>query len=211
VANLRPGPKPAATLTEFSGVVMGTFRSGVEPLVVGELAGDPANGLARVEATGRGRVRLEADFRRVANSNAVQVRLDLTYDPTEVEPSNGRASATRGGFRGGPGLQEDRAIGPASGDMDTVHGVRVTDAAGKPFLASPVIVQQRPVRVPARNRGVVRDIGMVMVLRLTPTEDGQGPPKHITFSGTSMKPVEVPFALKGVPLAVGSSQPRSDK
>jgi hypothetical protein len=199
VANLRPGPKPSATLTEFSGVVMGTFRSRAEQLAVGTFAADATDPQLRASASGRAGVELRASAQAIGTNDHL-VRAEVNYDPARVDPSgaNGHTPVLRGGFRAGQ--PDPRGRAPLRDAPTTVYGVQVTDAEGRAFALAPLFVQQHIERRTGRHWGVT------LTLRLTPTEKGQTAPKTVSFLGTSVRPVEVPFALKGVPLAVGSPQ-----
>lgn len=198
LVNLKPGAKPSAGLAELAGTVRGTVRSGVEPLVVGALASDRFGPLLQAEAFGRSGCAFRVTVQNAGN-RAWLATVGLTFDPSAVIPAvSGYTPATGGGMRAGAaGRPGDRRPGYGRGETDMVCGLRVTDADDKPFTVFPQLVQQQ------LNRATGRVEGVSLVLRLTPTEQGQAAPKSVTFWGTYPKPVEVPFALKGVPLSGG--------
>jgi hypothetical protein len=189
VVKLKPGERLPAALREFAGSVFGTVRSGPEVLATAEL-GD-GNAAAATTVAGVG---LRASLHQPEDGPAA-VTVDLTYEPGSVNPVNpGNALAGRSGLRDGPRTKEERA----AAFNHTVYGLRVTDADGKPFTASPVTVTT------SRTDPTGRHMSMNLRLSLTPTEKGQGDPKAIAFWGTYHKPVEVPFTLKDVPLVGGA-------
>ena len=91
---------------------------------------------------------------------------------------------------GGRGIR--RTVGVAGSGL-TLNGLRVADAAGKPYHLSTTGANQL-VSVNGRTSE------MKLTLRLTPTA-GQGPPRSIAFWGTRAASVDVPFFLTDVPVA----------
>ncbi|MDB5309268.1 MAG: hypothetical protein JWO38_3470 [Gemmataceae bacterium] len=182
VVNLKPGPESSPGLTELTGVVFGTVRSGAEPLVnlTGLKPGLPAEGShptgTEMKATA---------IKRDGGEDAVDV--ELSYDQTVVR---GASPADLGGA----GVSS--RAGEAGREGEMLHGVRVTDAAGSAFLPTLVMCSQRV-------EPVGRRIVLMLRLALRPAAGTQGPPSQVVFWGTYGKPVEVPFGLKDVPLAGG--------
>jgi hypothetical protein len=176
VVRLKPGERTPATLREFAGSVFGTVRSGPEPLATAEL--DPGRLAA---ATGAG-VELRATLLKPVGGPAAVV-VELSYDPSAVSPGNPQAAAGR--------RPPDPRQGVAA--RANPYGLQITDADGRPFTAYAVSASNRVV-------AAGRQMTTILRLNLTPAEAGQGEPDTITFWGSYDKPVEVPFALKGVPL-----------
>jgi hypothetical protein len=175
VVKLKPGERPSAALREFAGSVFGTVRSGPEALAAAELGdGKPAG-------TADAGVGLKAHLHQPGDGPTAVV-VELAYERGSVIPAQ-------------PGEVLGPAPGPAGGNR-TLHGLRITDADGKPFAASPVGVMNR---LDPNGRQML----VSLRLNLTPTEKGQGDPAAVTFWGSYSKPVEVPFALKDVPLGGG--------
>jgi hypothetical protein len=178
VVCFKPGEKPAAAAKELTVTLMGTVRSGIEPL-------SRATGLeANRRATGGGiaGVEFEMSYSRDPDGR-LSASLTVAYDS---------ASVTAAGV--GDELPGVKGGGPGRGNH-TVHGVRITDAEGRPYSLGVIGGSSRP------NPGG-RQM-MSLSLELHPDTEGTGPPATATFWGTYAKPVEVPVVLKDVPLSGG--------
>jgi hypothetical protein len=178
LVRLVPGDHPAAAAKELTGTVLGTVLAGPEPLAAVRLPADdkPA------EAAGTGGLELRAG-RAGREGDEPWVGVELRYDPARVDTA-GPAEPLPGA---GP-------VPPAGNH--TVYGVRVTDAAGRPFTA--VLKSFRD-----SLGGDGRPTTYTFDLALTPTVRGQGGPHTVTVWGRYNKSVEVPFTLADVPLAGG--------
>ncbi|HJZ57145.1 MAG TPA: hypothetical protein VKE74_19400 [Gemmataceae bacterium] len=77
-----------------------------------------------------------------------------------------------------------------------INGIRVTDAAGNAYLTVPITMTQTARPVPPR-------MSIRMDCDLHPAKLQSGPPDAVTFWAMFGKPVDVPFALKGVPVVGG--------
>ena len=107
--------------------------------------------------------------------------MKITFDRTSVQHAG--VGVELPGVKGG---------GPGRGNH-SVHGVRITDADGKPFTLGLVSGSNRPIA----NREE-----MALTLELHSDKDGNGAPAIITFGGTYAKQVEGPVVLKNVPMSV---------
>lgn len=185
-----PGRKPAAALAAFEGSVFAEVRSKTELLAATEVA----NG--QVDTTGESEVEIRAAMRKdITGQNRLEV--NLTYDTRFIQPAGASDELIpdRVLIGGGP----LRGNGPlrAITQNTSVYGVRVLDADGKPLglsLAGYV----------NRTGGRWTAPGMRLTFDVVPDRDGkEGVPRTVEFWGTYDKPVEVPFALAGVPLTGG--------
>lgn len=177
---LKPGPPPAPARADLTGAVFGVIRSEVEPLV--RLAGLTPG------AAAEGTHRVGVEMRAVVNRRAGgwEVSADLLYNPSEVRPAGGD-SVARSEFvpRGG-----------AAGRL-ALNGLRVADAAGRRYELTATAVS-RDLRVDAAR------VSVRVTARLDPPDGGAGDPAEVGFWASYPQPVEVPFALKDVPLAGGT-------
>src|SRR5262245_8678249 len=173
LVRLKTGEKVAS---ELAGSVFGLVRSAPEPLATVTL--DPEKPVA---VTGLAGVELTASTRLdVKGKKLVDVK--LVYNPSSVELV--RTSDALPGVKA-----TDR------GSNQTMLGVRVTDAKGAAFDLS--LPNQRS-DFDHTGRIVVQ-----MSLILIDAKDGPETPAKVVFWGYYMKPVEVPFVLKDVPLVGG--------
>jgi hypothetical protein len=172
VVRFKPGEKPAGAVKELGVTLFATVRSGVEPL--SQAGGLEANKL--VTGSGVPVVEMTANYRKGENGRWVAV-VNLTYDQTvQAATLSDELAGVKGGAT--PGNQ-------------TVYGVRVTDANGRPFTLGLAGMHSG---FEASGKRVI----LQPTLELYPDRDGQGPPTTITFWGTYAKPVEVPVMLKDV-------------
>ncbi|MBA4062180.1 MAG: hypothetical protein C0501_00415 [Isosphaera sp.] len=170
-----PAPREAK---ELAVTLSATARTGVEPLCrVDGLEADKAG------AAG-GRDGADLSVRYAADRGRFVASVELSYDPKAVHPAG--AGDELPGVKGG---------GAGFGNH-TVHGVRVTDAAGKPYTLG---LRGGANQFDPTGRRVV----MALTLELHPGRDEIGPPAVVTFWGTAARPVEVAVVLKDVPLGGG--------
>lgn len=165
---------PGSGASELAGAIHGLVRSGPEPLATIALNQKPA-GLV----TGSAGVQMSASTRTDANGKKF-VDVKVIFSPAAVDavrPSDPL-----------PGEKLD-----ATGSNRSVLGVRVTDPDGAAFGLS-VVNQQSGF-----DRNGRRTIIVQMTLELILAKDGPTTPAQVIFWGTTLKPVEVPFALKDVP------------
>jgi hypothetical protein len=172
LVKFKPGEEPAQVARELTGTALGWVRSAPEPLVT--VALDPKKA---VKATGRAGVELTATVRTENGKPVAEVW--LAYDPLAVEPVRTTDSLS------------DVATERGSTNR-TVHGLRVADADGRAFAPS----------LAASRSDFTWDkrIELKLTLALPVEEKGPTEPGKVVFWGTFAKPVEVPFALKDVPL-----------
>jgi hypothetical protein len=177
VVKLKPGDRPAAALAALTGVVRGTVRTGTEPLV-------SLTGLAEGKAAAGGHpsgVEMKATLvKKGAKWEAV---VELSYEPGAVLPEGD----------GNP--QPGRRGGLSGFGSHGMLGLRVTDADGNTYALSPTQMQQT-------QRDATR-MEWRVTFGLSRPDTETGDPDAVVFRGTYAKPVEVPFALAGVPLAGG--------
>jgi hypothetical protein len=164
-----------AVVKEFGVSLLGTVRSGIEPLA--QAGGLEANKTAT--ATSAAGVEMTVRYSKNGNGRFVAT-VNLSYERRAVELAG--VGIELPGVKGG---------GPGYGN-GTVHGVRITDADGKPFTLG-------FLGGSGRSSSSTREV-MSLTLELHPDKDGSGPPAIATFWGTYAKPVEVPVVLKDVPL-----------
>jgi hypothetical protein len=176
VVRFKPGDAPPTEAKELAVSLFATVRTGVEPLsrIGGLEPNKPATGV------GVSGVELTATYRKGEKGKWVAV-VALTYDSAVQMAGVGDELA---GVKGG---------GPGVGNQ-TVFGIRVTDADGKPF--TPGLLSGTSGFEAYGKRVVIQ-----ATLELNPDKDGQGPPAAVTFWGTHAKPVEIPVILKNVPLS----------
>lgn len=178
LVKFKPGEPPIDVVKELGVTVFAKVGVGIEPL--SRAAGLVEN--RAVTGVGVSGVELNATIRK--NTDGRQVaHVTVAFDPAACIPATVQDRLT--------GLNRGKA-----GHNYTVHGVRVTDADGKPFtlgLASGS-TQFDPVR---------RWSVMTMQLELHPDRDGQGPPESVTFWGTYHRSVEIAVTLREVPLVGG--------
>ena len=168
----------ASAASELVGSVYGLVRSPAEPLVVVSLGAKDA-----VTATGPVGCEVTAALRVDAKGKQF-VDVKLAYDPLRVDPV--RTS------------DELPDVKPAPNGNQTVHGLRITDSEGRAFDAS---LAKASNDFDGRGQ---RRIVLTMQLELPVTKDGPTAPAKLVFWGHYTKSVEVPFALKGVPLVGGA-------
>ena len=178
VVRVKSGEKKPEVVNALGVSLFATIRGGVEPLC--QAGGLKANGPA-VAGTGVPNVGLGVSFTRDGNGKLV-AEVELSYDPQAVHPA--RVSDELAGARGG--------TAPGFGNH-TVHGLRVTDADGKPYGLG--LSGGTSQFEPAGKRIVQK-----LKFELVPEKDGHGPPATVTFWGSYARPVEVPVLLRDVPL-----------
>ena len=178
IVGFQSGERQPTVLKELHVALLGTVRTGVEPLArASKLEFNQSS-----TVTGAGGVEMTISYGK-NDDNAFVAKVTLSYDRRQVEAAGV-----------GVELRGTKGLGPSIGNH-TVHGVRITDADGKPYTLGLTSGQSRPE---ANGRQVVG-----LNLELHPDKDGHGPPATATFWGTYAKPVEVPVVLKDVPLSSG--------
>jgi hypothetical protein len=203
VFRLKAGDTGVAKLSELSGVLLGTVRTPPEELVaVTDLFPKGAPAAVRGESGAT----LQAKVTDENVDDTFTVDVTLTYSPNRVSvatPGRDEAlildklakAAIAGAAAGAPGAA-------ASSRLSFVmqQGLILTDEAGRPFRLT-----RMPVRgIAARGRG--GDL-IMYTMQLTATrtspEQSKNKPAKLAFYGTWLKPVEIPFTLKDVPVAAG--------
>jgi hypothetical protein len=177
VVRFKPGETPSTAVKELNLAVLGTVRSGIEPL--SRTAGLEAD----QQATGTGVDGVEFTVSYYKNLDGrLGANVTLAYDRGAVEPV-GVGDELPGTKGGGPGKANH-----------SVQGVRITDVDGKPYTLGMIGGSSRP----DGGRQV-----MTLSLELHPDKNGHGPPVTATFWGSYARPVEVPVVLRNVPLSGG--------
>jgi hypothetical protein len=110
--------------------------------------------------------------------------VEVSYDPLDVQPI-GVGDDLPDGVAGAAGLGNG-----------TVHGVRFTDAAGKPYVLGLSTGLTR--RHPAGRR-----TALILQLTVDAGKGKLGPPADATLWGSYLKPVDVGVTLEDVPLSGG--------
>ena len=170
--------KPSASLAAFAGSVFGVIRSPLEPLAVADLEAGKA-----VTAESPAGVSLKATLSRGENSSDTFVEVDLAYPQQLVEFA--RPTDPLPGTKAAAGVSNN-----------TVYGLRATDAEGNTMALvphGPVTHRIAPGRTGFGFKFLVRPV----------LGKPSGDPKAVTFWGTTGRAVEVPFDLRGAPLAAG--------
>jgi len=175
LAEFKMDGRSGVIVKELGASVFGTVQSGVDPLA--QAGGLEENKTTSI--TGSGGVELSVRYEK-NNSGRLVAIVTLTYERHAVQHAG--VGIELPGVRGG---------GPGLGNQ-TIHGVRITDADGKPFTLG-------YVGGTGRSGGNMREV-MSMTLELHPDKDGSGPPAQATFWGTYARPVEIPVVLRDVPL-----------
>ncbi|VTT96619.1 Uncharacterized protein OS=Isosphaera pallida (strain ATCC 43644 / DSM 9630 / IS1B) GN=Isop_3205 PE=4 SV=1 [Gemmataceae bacterium] len=178
VVRFKQPEKPAAAAKELGASLYATVRTGVEPLceVRGLEAGKTATG------TGAGGTEVSVTYSTDVRGRTV-ASVRLAYDMKAV-----RAATVDDDLPGAKG-------GPGSGNH-TVYGLRVTDAAGKPYTLG--LSSGANQIDPDAKRQVFR-----LEVELHREKEGHGPPAVVSFWGTQARAVEVPLVLTDVPLVGG--------
>lgn len=179
VVRFKPGDKPPAATANFDASLIGTVRSGIEPLSKAtKLEADKA-----ATGTGVNGVEMSVTYRAGPNGRYAAT-VELVYDPNAVAPAGAGDDL--------PGIN-----GATAGlGNNCVFGVRVTDDAGKPYALGLTGGDNRVE--PGGRKATMR-----LTLELHPDKDGSGAPAAVTFWGTYSRPVEVPVKLMGVALSGG--------
>lgn len=178
LVKFKPGERPIDVVKELGVTVFAKVGVGIEPL--SRVAGLVEN--RAVTGVGVSGVELNATIRK--NTDGRQVaHVTVAFDPAACIPATVQDRLT--------GLNRGKA-----GHNYTVHGVRVTDADGKPFTLG--LASGSTQFDPVRRWNV-----MTMQLELHPDKDGQGPPEAVTFWGTYHRSVEIAVTLREVPLVGG--------
>jgi hypothetical protein len=177
VVKLKPGAERTELARELTGSAYALVRSAVEP--VAALTLDPQK---PVVVTGQSGTEMTAAIRTDARGKRfVDVTLSFAHSVDPVGPRDelpdGKPAA-RGGNR-------------------TVSGVQITDADGAAFALA--LAGQESALDRFTRRIVVK-----LALEPVVAKDGPTVPARVVFWGTVIKPVEIPFALKDVPLAGGA-------
>jgi hypothetical protein len=180
VAKFKTTDGPVTRARELAGSAYGLVRAAAEPLATVALDPDKAvtvrGPVGGVEVTASERTEKDKRF----------VYIKLSYNSIEVVPArNGDLEVVRKGADANVKLV---------GEDKLTHGLRITDADGKPFETSLASTLADFDRLNPR-RFVIQ-----LKLELVPAKDGPMVPAKVVFWGATTKPVEVPFVLKDVPL-----------
>ena len=177
IVGFQSGERQPTVVKELHVALLGTVRSGVEPLA----RASKLEINQRTHASGAGGAEMTVSYSKKVNGKLI-AEVTLTYDSRLVQVA--RVGEELPGTKGGP-----------EWDSRTVHGVRITDPDGKPYTLGLTSGQ-------GLSGGNGRQV-VGLTLELHPDKDGHGPPATATFWGTYAKPVEVPVVLRDVPLSTG--------
>jgi len=178
VIQFKPSEKSVISAKELGVSMFATVRTGIETLCqVRDLeAGKAVTGSAPSGV----------DVSVIYSTNAsgrLTASVQLAYDMKSIQAAS--VGDDLPGMRGGAGFGNH-----------TVHGVRMTDAEGKPYTLG---LSSGSNQLDPTNKRVQ----LKLELELHPDKDGHGPPAVLEFWGTQAKSIEVPVVLKDVPLAGG--------
>jgi len=178
VIQFKPAEKAVSSAKELGVSMFATVRTGIETLCqVRDLeAGKAATGSAPSGV----------DVSVIYSTNAggrLVASVQLSYDMKSIHAAS--VGDDLPGMRGGAGFGNH-----------TVHGVRMTDAEGKPYTLG---LSSGSNQLDPTNKRVQ----LKLELELHPDKDGHGPPAVLEFWGTKAKSIELPVVLKDVPLAGG--------
>jgi hypothetical protein len=161
---------------ELAITLFGTVRSGNEPVC--QVRGLESNQPRKI--TGPNGTELAVMYSQDGGGRR-SARVEISYDPRAVVLAG--VNDDLPGARGG---------GSGAGNQ-TLQGIRVTDAAGKPYGLGLSSGLSR--RDPTDNRSK-----LVLQLSLYAGKGEIGPPDSVTLWGTYLKSVQVPVVLNDVPL-----------
>lgn len=195
--------EPPKSLREFEGVIRVVVQSGTEDLVATQ-PGRAATGLNGVSLIASEPVPSEEPF-----SDAAEFTVTLRYNAGDVRFEGGQPGVMEtvwvGGGRAMMRQQVNAAVfvngkrvtGAGATPRPSLHGLTVTDEAGKPYLLA-VSTSRR--EIDQATNWTVDELKLV----LKPSEPGQGKPTKVTFAAGRSKTVDIPFKLRDVPLTVGN-------
>ncbi len=183
VVRFKPGEWATPVARELAGSVFGLVRPAAEPMATIKL-----NPKQPVAVTGQAGVELTAAERTEKGRQYIDVR--LAYDSLAVIPARNGDDLTRYGD------ERDHVKLPTELNK-AVLGLRVIDPDGKPFDLS--IASSSNDFDRANPRRMVLNLKLELIV----AKDGPTMPAQVVFWGAAPRPVEVPFALKDVPLLGG--------
>jgi hypothetical protein len=178
VVKFKLGEERSEVARELTGSAYALVRSAVEPVATITL--DPQKA---VTVTGQSGTEVTAALRTDAMGKRF-VDVTLSFAHSVVDPVGT--------------LDElpDGKPAPPGGNR-TISGVQLTDAGGAAFALA--LAHQESALDRVGRRIVVK-----LTLELVAAKDGPTVPARVVFWGTVVKPVEIPFALKNVPLVGGA-------
>ena len=205
---------PSSTLKEFEGIVRGRYWSPPETMLAISGLGAEA-----IEVSGPNRTSLKAKVEPMpGDASALLLSVTMIYNSEEVVLANG-ASALNANPEGlwlenDPGgrvkvklssEERKRAQG-----YTNAYGLALVDGNGKPMNLSPHTATTQNY-----YDGIQQSLFAVMaqyVVRPATKNDADQPAK-LTFNGSRVKTIEVPFAFKDVPvlLGTGTNVPRQQQ
>ncbi len=200
---------PSSSLKEFEGCVRGRIWSQPETmLAISELSGSLA------EISGPNHTSLKAKYDPMpGDTSALLMTIVTTYNAGEVAPVNG-ASALNAmpeglWFENGPGGRvklnavklSPEELRMAQG-FTNAYGLALVDGNGKPMNLSPHTATQQNFYDGQTNASTFMVTAQYVVRPAT--KDDAGKPAKLTFSGSRVKTIEVPFAFKNVPVLLGT-------
>jgi hypothetical protein len=177
---VRRGEKPSARLSELSGAVAAQVRV-TEPLVNTD---DP---LKSIGQTFRGKAGVEVKITSASKASNGDVTVGAEVRMT-MEMLGGPNAI---GFAGAPMMQRQSGSNSILGGNADYQGLSLEDAKGKRFTAGRGLV--------AQNQFAVDGISFQYTVTFKPADAGQEAAR-LVFTGAHPATIEIPFALKDVPL-----------
>ncbi len=196
---------PSSSLKEFEGCVRGRIWSQPETmLAISELSGSLA------EISGPNHTSLKAKYDPMpGDTSALLMTIVTTYNAGEVAPANGTSAlANPDGLwlENGPGGRVKVKLTPEERQQaqgfTNAYGLALVDGNGKPMNLSPHTATQQNFYDGQTNASTFMVTAQYVVRPAT--KDDAGKPAKLTFSGSRVKTIEVPFAFKNVPVLLGT-------
>ena len=200
---------PSSVLKEFDGLVRGRIWSRPETMLsLSSLSESFA------ETSGPNQTGLKAKVEPIpGDASALLISITTTYNSGEVAPSNGaiapNANPDGVWLENGPGGRVKlNAAKPGPGEMPMApsytnpYGLALVDGGGKPMNLSPHTATQQNYYDGSTNSSTFVVTSQYVVRPAT--KDDAGKPAKLTFSGSRVKTIAVPFAFKDVPVLLGT-------
>ncbi len=197
---------PSTVLKTFDGVVRGRVWSQPETMLA-------ISGLSVTvqEIHGPNRTGLKAKFEPMpGDASALLLSVTTAYNSGEVIPHNGSSALTANPdglwLENGPGGRVTVKLSPEERERargyTNAYGLALVDGRGKPMNLSPHTASSQNFYDQWSNTSTL-SVTAQYVVRPADKADADKPAK-LTFNGTRVKAVEVPFALKDVPVLRGA-------
>ncbi len=195
---------PSSILKECEGLVRGRYWSAPETMLAISGLGTDA-----IEVSGPNRTGLKAKYGPMpGDASALLLTVVTTYNAGEVTPANG-ASALNANPDGlwlenGPGGKVQVKLSPEERKLaqgyTNAYGLALVDGNGKTMNLSPHTASSQNIY---DGRNSIFMVTSQYVVRPATKDDADKPAK-LTFNGSRVKTIEVPFAFKDVPVLLGT-------